>query len=275
VQSAEADLLVEQGDLAQARRLLEGVARRRPTWPQILELATLEVRLGESATARRRLQELLTARPDNDYVRENLAVLEGQYGDLERAAALYEELVGSGPSRRALTNLGFFRFLLGEYAAAEAANRRALALEPGHLLTRVNLAAVLAARGDRAGARSSFRALADELAASSPADDRTRLLHAQCLARLGERDAAARIAEEVLKRTPEDAQGLHQAAQLYALLGERLPALYYAERALKKGLRPEWLTIPEFSTLAEDPAFRALLAERATTKLAPSATPGR
>jgi tetratricopeptide (TPR) repeat protein len=257
VQSSQADLLVERGELEQARRLKQEVARRRPTWPQILELATLEARLGASDAARRRLEALLAARPDNQYVRENLAFLEARHGDSRRAAALYQELIAAAPARHHFTGLGFVHFLRGDYAAAEAAYRRALALEPGHPLTRVNLAAALQAQGDGEGARRLLRPLEKELATAP--DPATRMLRAQCLARLGERAEAARLAEEALKQAPEDVQALHQAAQLHALLGERLPALYYTERALKKGLRREWFTIPEFSTLAENPDFRALL----------------
>jgi serine/threonine-protein kinase len=260
VQSSEADLLEARGELAQALHLRQEVARRRPNWPQILELATLEYRVGASDSARRRLQGLLKARPQSQYLKEALAALEARYGDLKLAAGLYEGLIAAAPARRYWTNLGFVRFLLADYAAAEAADRRALALEPGHVLTRVNLGAALEARGDRAAARRLFRTLEEELAASStPADAGTRLLHAQCLARLGEHAEAARLAEEVLQKAPEDVQSLHQAAQLYALVGERLSALYYAERALKKGLRREWFTIPEFRALEEDPDFRALL----------------
>ena len=269
VQSSEADLLEARGELAQALRLLQEVARRRPNWPQILELANLEYRLGASDSARRRLQNLLEARPDSQYLRETLAALEARYGDLKVAAALYEELIAAAPSRRHWTNLGFVRFLLADYAAAEAADRQALALEPSHRLTRVNLAAALQAQGDRAAARLLFRALEKEMAAASTSlDPGTRLLHAQCLARLGERAEASRLAEEILKKAPEDVQSLHQAAQVYALLGERLSALYYAERALKKGLRREWFTIPEFQALQEDPSFRALLNSEAPGRAA-------
>ncbi len=265
VQSSEADVLEARGELEAARRLRHEVARRRPTWRNVLELATLEFRLGAAASARGRLVELLQAQPDNQYVRENLAALEAAFGELVRAAALYEELIADRPARPYFSNLGFVRFLLGDYAAAAAAHRRALALEPDHVLTRFNLGTALEAEGDLAGARALYRVLQQELAAAAgPLDARTRMLHAQCLVRLGRRGEALALVEQVLKQAPEDVQVVHQAAQLYALLGERLSALYYAERALKKGLRREWFAIPEFGALAEDPDFRALLASSAS-----------
>ncbi len=270
VPRAKADLLEARGELKEARRVLQEVVRRRPLWrPMILELATLEFRLGESDSARRRLEELLKAQPGNQYVRERLAFSEAFYGDLERAATIYEELIRLQPARPLFSNLGFTRFLLGDYAAAESAYRQALALEPHGTLTRFNLATALEAEGKLPEARNLYRALAEELAAvPNLSDDRTRMLHAQCLVRLGRRDDAVRLAEEVLKKAPEDIQVLHQAAQLYALLGERLTALFYIEQARKRGIRREWFTIPEFSSLKKDPDFQALLNIQSTSQAA-------
>ena len=263
VQSAEADLLEARGELEAALRLRRNLAERRPTWRMVLDLATLELRLGASDSARGHLLEILQGQPDNQYALENLAALEVGSGDLRRAAVLYEKLIGLEPTLSSFTNLGFVHFLGGDYGEAAAAYRRALELEPDHLLSRFNLATALEAQGDRNGALPIYRTLERELAAASnQPDDRTRMLHAQCLARLGERDAALRLIDEVLKRRPEDFQVLHQAAQLFALLGERLSALYYTEMALKKDVRREWFTIPEFRSLEKDPEFRALLDSR-------------
>lgn len=159
-----------------------------------------------------------------------------------------------------LSSLGFVRYLLGDFDAAAAAYRRALDLEPGRRLARFNLAAAQEARGERAPARAAYLALAAELeAAPGEPEPRASMLHAQCLARLGRRDEATQLTEEVVRRAPEDVQVQHQAAQVYALLGERLSALYHAERCLKAGKRREWLTLPEFASLAGDPEYQALL----------------
>ena len=259
VQSAEADLLESKGELKAAHRLRFEVAQRRPTWRKILELAILEWRLGESDDAGRRLEALLTAQPDNQYVQAALAMVEMTHGSLNSAAALYEELIRTQPARSHLSNLGFTRFLLGDYAAAAEAHRRALEMEPDHLLTRFNLATALEAQGELKEARKLYRVLADKFAALPTSDPRTRLLYAQCLARLGQRDDAARIADEVLEQRPEEIQVLNVAAQLYALLRDRVSARYYVKLACEKGLRREWFTIPEFRFLKEDPEFQVLL----------------
>ncbi len=267
VLSAKADLLETQGDLNEARRVKDEVAQRRPTWRKILEVATLELRLGESDAARQRLEPLLAEQPNNQVVWENVAALEVQFGDLNRAAALYEDLIRTRPTRPNLTNLGFVRFLLGDYAAAATADRRALALEPDHRQTRFNLATALEAQGEMDEAQSLYRTLARELAnPSTPLDAHTRMLHAQCLARLGQRVDAERLVDESVKQMPEEAQILHQAAQIYALLGDHVSAVFYAKLAFEKRIRREWFTIPEFRSLKEDPDFLALLDSRGSGK---------
>jgi tetratricopeptide (TPR) repeat protein len=262
VPRAQADLLEAGGELKAARDVMQKVAERRPLWQSILKLATLEIRLGESDSARRRLEELLEEQPRNQFVLENLAYLDANSGDLKRAATIYGELISLEPesAQLYLTSLGFVRYLLGDYAAAESAYRQALDKEPDKPLARFNLATALEAEGKLPEAQRRYRELADELAAvPNLSDNRTRMLHAQCHARLGQRDEAERLADEVLKKAPEEVEILNQAAQLYALLGERLTALYYIERALKKGRRREWFMIPEFNSLKKDPEFQRLL----------------
>lgn len=262
VQTAEAEILEKRGKLKEAHRLRLEIVRRRPTWRQILGLSVLEVRLGDSETALRRLRNLLQAQPDNFYALENLASLEAQFGDLNEAARLYEKMIEIRPEHRSFASLGTVRYLLADYAAAAAAYRRALDFQPDNLPARANLANAWEAQGDSAKAMALYRALEKDFAAApGPTDTRTRMFHAKCLARLGRRAEATRLAEEALKQVPEDVQILHQAAQLYALIGERLTALYYIELSLKKGkgLRREWFTMPEFRSLEDDPEFQRLL----------------
>lgn len=250
VQGAEADLLEARGELKKAHNLWKEVVGRRPTWRNILKLAALEFRLGASKAALQRLIDLLAEQPDNEFVWEGVAAVETAYGDLKRAAVLYEKLNSAKPSRLYLTSLGFIRYLLGDYAAAIAAEDEALKMGPNDPLTRFNLAIALEAQGELTEARRLYRALLKELAAAPPAQDvADRLRHAQCLVRLNQREGASALADEVLKERPEDIQSLFLAAQLYALLGEPDQAFYYKDRALKKGLQPQWFTTPEFRFL--------------------------
>jgi serine/threonine protein kinase/tetratricopeptide (TPR) repeat protein len=260
VQSARAELLEAKGALEEAYPLRKEAARRRPTWARVLELATLEFRLGMSDTARQRLRELFAVQPNNQWILEHLAALEAVYGDPKRAAELYEEVIRIRPARPLFTSLGFVRFLTGDYAAAIAADRQAIAMEPGYLLTRFNLSEALEAQGNLTESRRICSALVQEIATlPAPPDTSTRLRHAQCLVRLGNRAEAERIAGEALKTRPEDIQDLHEAAQLYAVLGDRISARFYTKLALEKGLGREWFLIPAFRSLEKDPELRALL----------------
>jgi Flp pilus assembly protein TadD len=220
----------------------------------------LELSSGATEETWRLIRGLLAKQPDNQYLLEDLAALEVTFGDLKRAAELYEKLIYIRPQLSYLTSLGFVRLVLGDYAGAVSASRQARRLEPGHVLTRFNLATALDAQGDLEEARRLYRALAQEIAAL-PAlpDTQTRMLHALCLARLGRRGDAVRIAHEVGEQRVEDVQVLYQMAQVYALVGEHDSARFYIELARKKGLRREWFTIPAFDSLEEDPGFRALL----------------
>jgi serine/threonine protein kinase/tetratricopeptide (TPR) repeat protein len=260
VKTARAALLEARGEYREARSLREEVAWRRPTWRNVLMLATLEVSMGATESARRHLEELLATHPENQYVLDSLAALETIYGDLSRAARLYEKLIRMNPAPHLIRNLGMTYYLLDDYAAAAAADRTAVALNPNDPWSRFNLATALEAQGDLTGAKGLYRSLADELAAAPPQDQRNGLLHAQCLVRLGQQLDATRLADEILSQRPEDVQDLHQAAQLYVILGKPNLAYYYMELALAKGLGREWFTIPEFRSLDEkDPQFRDLL----------------
>jgi tetratricopeptide (TPR) repeat protein len=261
VLSAKADLLEAQGKLREARALRQDLVRRRPHWTRTVDLAILEFHMGESESARRRLSDLLKVQPNNAYAKENLAAIEIVFGDPKRAAEIYQELIAVRPTALCRANLGFARFVLGDYPAAESAFRQALVLNPDYSLTRFNLAAVLDARGDPAGAQRLCRPLVKEFEAEpTQGDPILGLLYAQCLVRLGRNDDATLLTDQVLDKWPEEkVQILFRAAQLYALLGKRRPALYYIEKTLEKGLRREWFTFPEFRTLKNDPEFRALL----------------
>jgi predicted Zn-dependent protease len=250
VKGVEADLFEGLGELEKAYKLRKELAEQRPTWRNILKLATLEFRMGASKDALRRLNNLLAEQPDNQYVWEGVAALEATSGDLKRAAALYERLNQRWPARAYLTNLGFVRYLLGDHVASIAASKQALELEPKDLQTRFNLAIALEAQGNQVAARQIYRALVKELAAAPPTQEvHDRLLQAQCLVRLNQKDVASHLADAVLKVRPEDIQNLYLAAQMYALLGDPAQAQYYKKLAIGKGLLSSWFNSAEFRLL--------------------------
>jgi tetratricopeptide (TPR) repeat protein len=99
-------------------------------WLKLCAMALLVV--GRRSAAEGVFDRLLAKFPDNAYGLASRAHLLAETGRTALAAADAQRLVDTHPDRRAADwfNLGFLRDGLGEHAAAEAAFRRALALEP-------------------------------------------------------------------------------------------------------------------------------------------------
>jgi len=88
----------------------------------------------------------------------NLAALQLRLGDAEAAAATASAAVAAGPEvALAWYNLGLIERQRGRLEAAITAYRRAAALEPDHAETHQNLAVALLLGGDLPGARAGFR----------------------------------------------------------------------------------------------------------------------
>ena len=231
---------------------------------QIAVLSGLaELRRGDVAEARRHLEEMTERLPANSWGLAKLARLELFYGDLTRAAELYQQSIALKPHRSYFTNLGLTRFMLGHYEEAKDSYSRALELEPGNLIVRFNLADTEMAMGDSATAHSRYRQILKELEGRR-LDAAERMTMAQCLAHLGQAQRAVAVTLETLQQHPEDLEVVYQAALVYALVGDLASALVNAEKALNRGYQPRWFAIPDFSTLRADPRFQTLLAEAST-----------
>jgi len=256
-------LLQTRGDLAGATVQLRRLVADRPTWPNLLWLADLEVRQGQVAAARGDLERALALAPGNRWPQAKLAELELLYGDLRRAEKIYLQLIAATPHRSNLTNLGLVRYLLGDYAKAIESYSQALALDPGHLTVTLNLADAELALGNRQEAATHYRqALAslEKKAAEIPLGPVEKTIQAQCLVHLGQTHAAVALALDALAASPEEPEVAYQAALVFALAGENASALALAKKAVGLGLQPRWLTVPGFESLRSDAAFRSLLA---------------
>ncbi len=99
-------------------------------WLKLSAMALLVV--GRRAAARSVFDRMLSRFPSDAYALASRAHLLAEEGSTALAAADAQRLVEAHPTRRAAHwfNLGFLRDRLGEHAAAEAAFRRALDLEP-------------------------------------------------------------------------------------------------------------------------------------------------
>jgi tetratricopeptide (TPR) repeat protein len=141
------------------------------------------------------------------------------------------------------------RLFQGRHDQALAAFRQALAIDPDHVNTTLNLADTELALGREREAEAHYREVLE------------RLTRAQCLAHLGQVREAVKVTQDALRRRPDDLGILQAAALVYTLVGDRASALVSIQNALEKGLQPRWFTLPAFTPLRDDPELRALLRE--------------
>lgn len=261
VQDRRARLLDAQGRPREALTLLRSASHRHPSWKRLANLARMEYRQGETAEARRHIQELLRRFPGNFDGLSLLAEVELTSGDPIQAAALYRNLVRRSPGSKEWTNLGLAYLIQGNYADAADACRRALDKEPGNPFFTLNLADAYLLAGRRSEAVALYErvlALIEEDPAASGAQFLT--VKAQALAHLERGQQAVAAVQEALRLAPNEGPTAYEASLVYALLGEEVSALLHAERALKRGYEPVWFSLPWFDTLRSRPEFKNLLA---------------
>jgi tetratricopeptide (TPR) repeat protein len=261
---ARAALLGREGKLAEAAEMQTRLVRERPSWRNLWYLADVEMTLADAKGARAHLEQLLQVSPGNARGLAKMAELEWKMGDPTRAAHIYEGLLADKVTRQNLSNLGWSLLLAGDYPASISAYRRALAMEPDHLLSRLNLAIAGEGSGDTDGSRVLYRDILARLAERERKATLTgpeRLIKAQALARLGDAVPAVALTIEALGEGDRDAQVLFQAAIIYALCGEQNHAIVQAREARRRGLSAKWFAIPGFESLRATPAFQELLAQ--------------
>jgi tetratricopeptide (TPR) repeat protein len=254
-------LLNAQGRPREAIKLLREAADLQPSWKRLYRLAFFEYQQGEIAAARRHLEQSLGRSAGNNLALSLLAQVELSYGDPERAAKLYADLVRRAPGPTEISNLGLAELLAGRYAEAADAFRRVAEQDPKNPLYALNLADASTLAGRAEEGRALYGRVV-ELIAADPAATGPQFLtaKAQALAHLGRGPEAAAAVQEALRLAPANAQAAYEAALVYSLLGERSSALANAGRALDLGYEPRWFAFPWFDPLRADPGFRDRLA---------------
>ena len=258
-----ARLADRQGRPQEALELTRRLVELEPSWQNLYQLAEREAALGQVAEARAHLREVLAMLPNNLRSRAKLAEIELLYGEVAAAENLFAELIAEKPRRSYLSNRGLALFLLGRLDEAADSFRGALALAPGHPAATLNLADLLAARGEQEAAAALYREVRQRLEAQrakaplSPADV---MILAQCLAHLGDHREAVALALGIHIEAPENAELAYQAAIVYAAAGDRNAALVASDQALAGGVEPRWFALPLFGELRGDPELARLLA---------------
>lgn len=260
-----------QGNKRRALEQLRAAVERHPSAQFSLDLANLEDRLGETAAARRDLEDLLRRFPGHPVGEKLLAQLELEVGNPARAAELYTNLVRRRPGFAELSNLGVTQLLLGRYGEAAASFQRAATLSPKSSTAALNLADAEALQGRRTEAQAMYRRVLD-LVAQDPAPGFWQTLSnkAQAQAHLGRAPEAAASIQQAVVAAPDNPEIAYVASLVYAVIGDTASALASAERALGSGFDRHWFTLPWFDPLRKDPAFRKLIETPGATAI-PSA----
>jgi serine/threonine-protein kinase len=255
-----ASLEERRGEMEAAVADLRAVVKVDPYWMNLLRLARCEARIGRIEEARGHLRTLLVKSPDNYWGLEAQAQIELEYGSLEQAEKLYENLIKNQPGERGLwTNLGLARFFLGRYEEAFETYSQAVKLGPLNATLLLNLADTQLALGKTNDAelpyRQAWKLLADKPETSLTPEELT--YEAECLAHLGRIQDAKDLVERARRRSPSVPLVTFQASLVYALAGDRTQALAYASQALHQGIGQNWFRIPAFDLL--NPELHSLL----------------
>jgi tetratricopeptide (TPR) repeat protein len=200
--------MTKRGEGEKALALMREGVSRYPSWRNLFWAAQMESSRGHFDAARRDAEQLLANAPDRYEGLTELAEIELLHGDLRRAVALYSRLVERYPRPGEISNLGTAQMYLGSYSEAEASFRKALALEPGNVFTRLNLAdaVTLAGRPEEGGAL--YREVVGQ-AGLDATDWQVLSARAQAQAHLKDGPGAIETVQKMLRGGPEGAQSAY------------------------------------------------------------------
>lgn len=254
-------LLTEhRGDRQQALELLRAATERHPSAKFLMDLANLEMRLGEIGAARHTLGSLLRRLPGHPGGETLLAQLELEAGSPARAAELYTHLARRRPGFAELSNLGVAQLLLGRYGESSKSFRRAASLAPKSPGAALNLADAEALQGRWTEAKVLYQHVLELIAQDpSPGFWQTLSIKAQAQSHLGRAPEAATSIQQAVLAAPDNPQVAFEASLVYAVIGDTASALASAERALGSGYDRRWYSLPWFDPLRKEPAFRKLI----------------
>lgn len=220
----------------------QSVGLGAPLGPKLKQL----VDLYQQRQYRRLAEEagrLATRHPTSAVVRNLLGTAYGGLGELERAAACFEQAISIDPRQvDAHNNLGNTLKCLGRLPEAVACFERAIALSPDKAEPHNNLAVTLQGLGAEREALKHFRRALQLQPDRAEGYNNVAIL----LFKLGERQQALEYFQQALELAPEYAEAWHNFGNVMYALGERVKASQCYARAVQlkpshAGARSEWL----------------------------------
>ncbi len=181
--------------------------------------------------------------PRSVAVRNLLGAAYGGLGELERAAACFEQAIEIDPGQvDAHNNLGNTLKCLGRLPEAVACFERAISLCPDQAEPHNNLAVTLQGLGAEREALVHFRRAMELQPERAESYNNVAIL----LFKLGERQQALEHFQQALELAPEYAEAWHNLGNVMYAVGERAKASQCFARAVRlkpahAGARAEWL----------------------------------
>lgn len=195
---------------------------------------------GHIAEATASYRKAVELNPDEADWWSSLGGLYLTVGDRDNASKAFERSIAIQPNDAVLSNYGELKYEVGEYAAAAALFRRAIALEAGDFLVWGSLAdALQALPATAAQARESFLRAADmaeRYVALKPDDAKALSALGWYRANLGEAAKARELVSRSEALGTERAEVARHNAQTLAALGDIDEARKRVEAALAAGL---------------------------------------
>lgn len=249
LEELRARLAMAKGEAPKALELMREVARRRPSWGRLYNLASMASQAGQPDLAREALDELERRTPGSVLGRRLRANVEMKFGDLDRAVELFEELAAETPNATVWTNLGVVHLLRRDARAALEALQRARKLDPGNALVQLNLADAHALAGEERSAEILYRHVVESLRDAAETDSQALMARAQARAHLGDVQGAMADLELAIRQAPESPSVRFEAALVYSLVGDLASAERNRRKALDLGMEERWFSLAGFDVL--------------------------
>jgi tetratricopeptide (TPR) repeat protein len=235
---------------------------------ETLKASLLRKILPEEIEGRRMM---LASEPTNIALRDDLAVMLAETGDVAAAAEEFRKTLALAPeSAPAAYNVGLALAALGRAADARGYFERALAADPNHALSHYQLAAMLQSGGD-------LKASLDHYRAASRAGDHAeiQLGAGLALARAGEHQESVALIRRALELGPDWPNAQAANAWLIAIdplagAQDRIQAVRLAERAVSatRVANASFLDVLATALASNGEFERAVSAARAALALA-------